>query len=242
MKHLLSINKNLVFMQGAVCAIHPQFFGFSFIAHEGIQLEGPEDAAMVCNCTPLIKLCDSKEVDVMDFRPEEHRIVITSPYNFEPVIEEIDDKSTIEECYKRMNAASLLSDIKAGNKWTDSEGSQHAVGSFSVDNGLMTDILNQIGEGDAIELSIGKDIRLQNHSTKPPTKISLQGVTIPTPVSVILNEDSKPIFQSSFLEQEVTDELPSADAAASTVYVADKAFMAVVNKANTLIVTDTYKR
>ncbi len=196
--HLLNINKDFVFLDGAICSLHSGLFAFGAIIHSGITVGG----SSLNDCSVLANTIKSRHIDKMTFDPLKGIISVGDPYEYIPKIKVKDDSSVIDECVKRLEAISSISDIEPGAVFTDKRGTERSVVSVKVNNSILADMLDRLGTEASLELVLEKGkLEITNQQTGDYVARAFPAPDDDRKVSVLVTEDAQKVFASAFLEQ-----------------------------------------
>lgn len=226
LQHLLSINKQMIFLDGVVCSVHPGLFAFSAIFHKSIGSKRP----VLADCAFLESFTKSKQLDEMIFDVEHGEFTVARPYKSGARIEEQADSGLLDEAYKRLEIIEGVKDLdpeavfSAGNK-------DRTLSFFEIDNGIFLDMLQRVGIEENMEFTITKnEVRIAN--SKAWAAFELPGMN--KEVSIILTEDTLPVLKSAFMEKEQA-EIGKEERTSSIICVVDESFVVVTNRASTII-------
>lgn len=224
LNHLLSINREIVFADRIMCALHPGLYAFSVIEHEDIKLDEP----VICECSDLRDIIKSREIDKMTLIPELGKIEVQEPYELKANIKLLDSSSSIDESEKRYES---LKEIEKGvEEYLDRNNNTHRIASFTMSNSLFMDMLQRAGDADVMEISTGEKLVFKNHTSGRQVKYSKMS---PLPeTSVLILEDCQEILGSSFLTKLEGEEV---ERGRSQITMVDGSFIVVLNKARTII-------
>lgn len=225
--HLISINKDLVFVPEAVCSIHPGLYMFSAIFHKDVHVENPT----IRECAFLEGVLKSKEIDEMEFDTEANSFDTKRPYKTHRDMPEKDDSTgAIEEVQKRLDIIAGISELSEGSVFTNSAGEEKAIAFFEVDNAIFLDMLQGIGEGENVKLTTGAELRLESSKAWA----SLEFSSPINQVSIVVTEDTLPVLKSAFIEPIESTE-KTAERPRSRICIVDESFVIITNRASTII-------
>jgi len=230
---MLNVNTNLLFMDGIICAMHPQLYAFACVKSRKIKV-GSENP-IVNDCLPLKDRLKSRIIDRVSMCPERGFIEITSPYYFKPKIPIIEDDSLISEAMKRVSVIEDIKGVIAGNTFEDPRtGEDRAVSIIKIDNAVLSDMLAQIGSSDRLEIFTSEGtLNMKNHSNGAEMAYEVE---CKLPAKVLLTEDSVKMLKSSLLQrEELLEDEEQTEKQKSKIYLVDMCFMVVTNKASTII-------
>lgn len=225
MQHLLSISTTITFVEGVMCAIHPQHYAFSMIEDDNIKVDEP----VACDCSNLLKTVKvSKLVGTLEIHPELGRIQIDKPYELIDIIEPMDEESIIEESERRFH---FIKDVESRgiSETIEHKGESKNLFRFQIENQLFNEMLEQIGESCSLEMTISDKMELKTIAEKPKI-IRYPNVSSPEEIKFLITEDCSPIIKSALINSEKEDVKGN-----STISIIDESFMIISNIAKTMI-------
>lgn len=148
LKHLLTVNKEeLVFGNGLICALYPAQHTFSAIRTEGSN----SNDFSIHDCADLENLLNSRQIDEITVDLLDQEIVVSKPYRSDITIPEVDDYSedesgTIGQIKMRLEIIDDLQSKETGSFFTEESGKQHRLCVVEVENSILIDMIEIIGE------------------------------------------------------------------------------------------------
>ena len=232
--HLLNVNQNLIYIDGMICAMHPQLYAFACIRSKKIKV-GSQDP-IVNDCSSLKDRLKSRVADAVTLSPEKGYIEISEPYYFRSKIQLVEDDALVGEAMKRVGVIEDIDGVVSGNTFEDPRTKDdRPVALFKIDNAVLADMLAQIGDSERLEIFTDENgaLNIKNHSNG--AEMACQ-VDCCVPAKVLLTEDSMKMLKSSLLQKEDLAEGEDSDEKEkSRIYLVDGCFMVVANKARTII-------
>ena len=222
---MMKINKDLIMGDGVLCAFHIGQFAFSAIFDDNITGE-----LSMRDCAFLDNVRTSKVINEMSFDIEKSKFRVTSPYRcrYDMPVKEAD--STIPEAVKRLEIISEFANSEEEIEcFRKSDGQEVDVVRVEIDNDLFVDMLHRLGKEENIVIEAGEALRISNSKSWASYKLP----SITKTVSVTVTEDTFPILEQAFIEEEQVGE--SRKPSTSVIYLADKSFVLIMNKAFTVI-------
>jgi hypothetical protein len=225
LKHLLAVNNNLVFGNDLICALYPAQHAFSAIRTEGSN----SNDFSIHNCADLENLLNSRQIDEITVDLPNQKTVVSTPYIFSNTIPEVDDyfedeSGTIGQTKKRLEIIDDLQSKETGSFFTEESGKQHTLCVVEVENSILIDMIERIGEENDVTLETS-DLTLTLWNEKRRASYPLQPSTGFAQTSVLL---SGPVYTDCGSLQIFKSALRAFGEAKSKLIIADLAFLLVM--------------
>jgi hypothetical protein len=236
LKHLLEINKELVFGKGLICALHTGKFAFSAIRIDNTD----SNDFSIHDCTDLDNMINSKQFDEVTVDLSGQKIVASKPYRFSINVPTKDDYveddslGMIGEVKKRLEILGDVGSAESGYVFNDSSVENHSLCNLDVYNAVLVDMIGRVFledfdltlETSNFELKLSNEKRsasLPLTAGVPQTKIVLSSGTYKV-------EGTLQILKSA---------LQATEEKQSKITIVDSSFLRVENTAVTMINTMT---
>lgn len=226
-KHLSTINKDFVFLNGAMCSMHPGLYAFGVFFSGDVSVDHPT----VRECGDFIDgVIKSKEMDEIIFDVDGNKFSAVKPYKFMREMPEKDDATdSIGEVEKRLGIISSIGEIGENSVFTDADGVDRNVALFEVDNAILLDMLQHMGEENDVTLTTGKQLTIETSTAVT----ELEFLKPLKEVSIVITEDTLPFLKSAFIEPEMQTQ--NAERPTSKICIIDESFIIITNKVATII-------
>jgi hypothetical protein len=222
---MMKINKDLIMGDGVVCSLHSGAFAFCAIFDDAIA----GDLSMR-DCSFLDNVRTSRVINEMIFDIESSKFKVNSPYRCRYDMPVKEDAFSIPEAVKRLEIISEFADESNEVEcFRKSDGQEVDVVKVEIDNELFTDMLKRLGSEENVLIEAGESLKISNSKSWASYKLP----SITKNVSVTVTEDTFPVLEQAFIEEEQIGE--NRKPPTSSIYLADKSFLLIMNKAYTLI-------
>lgn len=222
LKHLLAMNKELVFVNGLICALHPGRYAFSAVKSGSFD----SNDFSIRDCIDLDKMIDSKQFDEITVNLSAQEIAASKPYRFSvnvPAIDYVGDY--FSEVNKRLEMIDQISSKKSGDSLTfPSSGESHRLCFLEVDNAVLVDMIERVSRTEDFALTFETSkFGLRLFSEK-----SLASLPFPASLARTIFRLSEPDGRNVGSLQILKSALRALEETTSKIIVADSAFMLVM--------------
>jgi hypothetical protein len=236
LKHLLTINKDLVFGNGLICALRNGRSAFSAIRIDSFD----SSDFSIRDCTDLDNMINSKQFDKITLDLLAQKITASNPYKFSINVPtkddyvEADNLGMIGEVKKRLEILEDVASAESENVFEDSSGETHKLCNLIVDNAVFVDMIERVFLEDfdlTLETS-NFELKLSNEkrSASLPLSASLPQTKIVLSAGTYIVAGTLQILKSA---------LQAAEEKQSKITIADSAILMVQNETVTIINTIT---
>jgi hypothetical protein len=158
--NLMEISDEWAFDNGLIASLHKDRIALGFVESPKWDIDKPTLNKMI----EFKNVLKSKTIIKASLSPQSGQYIVKHPYEIKDKIPIIDNSDKLKMTLKFLSFAYDLEN--ANSTYKDPEGNTSNVVRFMIDNVEFADILNQIGESEAIDIVTGDKLTFVNMKTQ----------------------------------------------------------------------------